>query len=180
MVGGHHNRKTCVKGRGLREAENRGLEPTVRASPSVSAGVWAAARRGVSQSVEVAVGGLPWAPRSHPSPFLHVSSREPYPFVQECCARTAELPLELGSRGAGCHGSSLSWKPCSLLPPSGMLNHEPISPWTQSRFGVRVLPALVSENKVPCRPCPSSSGNESRSVSKVQLSGKECRWQRGG
>lgn len=67
------------------------------------------------------------------SPFSHATSREPYPLLQEFCARIAEPLEELGGR-AGCYGSSFSWKPWFFLPPSGVLNHEPLRPWGQEAF----------------------------------------------
>lgn len=71
------------------------------------------------------------SPRFPFSPFSQASSREPYPLLQGFCERMAEPLEELGREGAGCHGSSFSWTPCSFLLLSGVLTHEPLSPLGQ-------------------------------------------------
>lgn len=125
-------------------------------------------------------GSAALSPRFPFSPFSQESSREPYPLLQGFCERIAEPLQELGREGVVCHGSFFSWKPCSFLPPSGVLNHVPLCPLDQEPFcGAHTACFWPEKNKVSRRPCPTSFGNEFQSVSKAQLPAEECSWQRG-
>lgn len=81
-----------------------------------------------------------------------------YPFLLEFCARILSYPGGLGRGGAGCHGSSFSWNPCSFLSLSRMLNSEALSLSDQEPFGGASCLLLASKNEVPLSPVPVHLG----------------------